>query len=91
MSILSLARPEILIMKPYSSARKEGPSGGILLNANESPWPLFNKSSDQPSLNRYPDPQPAALLSGLSDLYDLNEDQVLITRGSDEGSPMLTG
>ena len=40
MSILSLARPEILTMKPYSSARKEGPSGGILLNANESPWKL---------------------------------------------------
>jgi histidinol-phosphate aminotransferase len=90
MSILSLARPEILTMKPYSSARKEGPSGGILLNANESPWPLFNESSDLPSLNRYPDPQPAALLSGLSALYGVDEDQVLITRGSDEGIDLLT-
>jgi histidinol-phosphate aminotransferase len=90
MSILTLARPEIVAMKPNSSARKEGPAGGILLNANESPWPLFDKLSDQPSLNRYPEPQPAALLDGLSTLYGLKEDQLLLTRGSDEGIDLLT-
>jgi len=39
MSIESLARPEIVAMKPYSSARQEAPGRGVLLNANESPWP----------------------------------------------------
>ena len=44
-----------MAMKPYSSARKEAPGKGILLNANEAPRPLLEEPG---SLNRYPDPQP---------------------------------
>jgi histidinol-phosphate aminotransferase len=87
MGIESLARPEILAMKPYSSARKEAPGEGILLNANESPWPLIEQSG---SLNRYPDPQPVQLLSRLATLYSVPEERVLVTRGSDEGIDLLT-
>lgn len=86
MGIESLARPEIVAMKPYSSARKEAPGQGILLNANESPRPLLD---DPGSLNRYPDPQPAALISRLAKLYGVPEEQVLVTRGSDEGIDLL--
>ena len=46
MGIESLARPEIVAMKPYSSARKEAPGQGILLNANESPWSLLEPDLD---------------------------------------------
>ena len=86
MSIESLARPEIVAMKPYSSARKEAPGKGILLNANESPRPLLEVPG---SLNRYPDPQPAELISRLASLYSVPEDQLLLTRGSDEGIDLL--
>lgn len=90
MSVLHLARPEIVAMRPYSSARKEAPARGVLLNANESPWPLFDNLADGCALNRYPDPQPAELVEGLARLYELPPDHVLVTRGSDEGIDLLT-
>ena len=71
MSITSLARPEIAAMKPYSSARKEAPAKGILLNANESPWSLLDNAGPGNNLNRYPDPQPPGLVSRLADLYEV--------------------
>lgn len=86
MSVESLARPEIVAMKPYSSARKEAPGRGILLNANESPWPLLGDDE----LNRYPEPQPEELVSRLARLYEVPQNQVLVTRGSDEGIDLLT-
>jgi len=90
MGIESLARPEIVAMKPYSSARKEAPDKGVLLNANESPWPLLEKQGSETGLNRYPDPQPSELVSRLAGLYGVPEDRVLVTRGSDEGIDLLT-
>lgn len=87
MNIEDLARPEIVAMKPYSSARKEAPGKGVLLNANEAPWPLLEGDS---GLNRYPDPQPERLLRRLARLYGVAEDSLLITRGSDEGIDLLT-
>jgi len=94
MSIISLARPEIVAMKPYSSARKEAPGRGILLNANESPWPLLadaglDAAAPSSGLNRYPDPQPFELVSRLANLYGVPIEQVLVTRGSDEGIDLL--
>jgi histidinol-phosphate aminotransferase len=86
MSIESLARPEIVAMKPYSSARKEAPGKGILLNANESPWSLVENDE----LNRYPDPQPEVLVERLANLYGVETGQLLVTRGSDEGIDLLT-
>lgn len=95
MSILSLARPEIVAMKPYSSARTEAPGHGILLNANESPWPVLSDTGLEAGgpagqLNRYPDPQPRELLDSLAKLYGVSAEQVLVTRGSDEGIDLLT-
>ncbi len=95
MTIISLARPEIVAMKPYSSARKEAPSHGVLLNANESPWPLLinaplDDAGPASGLNRYPDPQPRELVSGFANLYGVPKEQVLVTRGSDEGIDLLT-
>jgi histidinol-phosphate aminotransferase len=90
MSIESLARPEIVAMRPYSSARKEAPGEGILLNANEAPWALLDGDDGEALLNRYPEPQPQALVERLADLYGVPPDQVLVTRGSDEGIDLLT-
>ncbi|NKI33874.1 histidinol-phosphate transaminase [Wenzhouxiangella sp. XN79A] len=86
-SFEALARPEIRSLTPYASARALADSAGILLNANENPFP----SPGDPGLglNRYPDPQPTALLDRLADLYRVARERLLVTRGSDEGIDLL--
>ncbi len=80
--LLALARPEIVAMSAYRSARSEVAKGIVWLDANENPW------SDG-LYNRYPEPQPYSLVSDLATLYGLKPDQLLVTRGSDEGIDLL--
>ncbi|HSX63053.1 MAG TPA: histidinol-phosphate transaminase [Tahibacter sp.] len=87
MNVLDLARAEIRALTPYSSARMEASGGQVLLNANESPWSPAEGAGE--GLNRYPDPQPAALLRQLAALYDVAPEQVLVGRGSDEAIDLL--
>ncbi|WP_266167886.1 histidinol-phosphate transaminase [Dyella subtropica] len=87
MSVLDLARPEIRAMQPYSSARMEASGGKILLNANESAWAPSGEAGK--GCNRYPDPQPAALVNALAELYGVHNDQLLVGRGSDEAIDLL--
>lgn len=84
MSVLDLVRPDLRALQPYSSARNEASGGTILLNANESPWP----AGPAPH-HRYPDPQPRELVAQLAALYGVRDDEVLATRGSDEGIDLL--
>ena len=86
-ALAELARPEIRALKPYASARALADAAGILLNANESPWPPVGDGGM--ALNRYPDPQPAGLKSRLAELYDTRPENLLVTRGSDEGIDLL--
>jgi len=91
MDINSIARPEIVAMKPYESARNSAAADGILLNANEAPFTLVDDPYWQRlSLNRYPVPQPELLKFRLADLYGVAESNLLLTRGSDEGIDLLT-
>jgi histidinol-phosphate aminotransferase len=87
MSVLDLARPEIRAMQPYSSARMEASGGKIMLNANESAW--APPGDHELGCNRYPDPQPQALLDALATLYGVRPEQVLVGRGSDEAIDLL--
>ncbi len=80
--LLALARPEIVAMRAYRSARSEKAKGSIWLDANENPW-------NDSLYNRYPEPQPHSLISDLSNLYGVKPEQVLVTRGSDEGIDLL--
>ena len=70
-----------------SSARLESPGQGVLLNANEAPRGLLEAA---PELNRYPDPQPEQLVSRLAAIYGVPGENLLVTRGSDEGIDLLT-
>lgn len=91
MDIYSIARPEIVAMKAYESARNSAAADGILLNANEAPFPHVSDPEWQRlSLNRYPPPQPALLRSKLAELYAVDGSSLLMTRGSDEGIDLLT-
>ena len=77
--ISKLARPNVLALKPYSSARddfKKVDADYIFLDANENP---FNNG-----LNRYPDPQQNELKHILSKLKGLAQEQILFGNGSDE-------
>lgn len=90
MDIASLARPEIVAMQPYASARSSMSADGILLNANEAPLTLLEDADlEKLALNRYPSPQPDALSERLAALYGVSRDRLLITRGSDEGIDLL--
>jgi histidinol-phosphate aminotransferase len=86
MSVLDLARPELVSMQPYSSARMEAGAGSVWLNANESPW----SPGERDQLNRYPEPQPSKLIAALSALYGVGAEQVFAGRGSDEAIDLLT-
>lgn len=87
MSVLNLARPELLKMAPYSSARMESAALPLMLNANESAWPPPGDSGR--GLHRYPEPQPLALRARMAKLYGVDDEQVLLTRGSDEAMDLL--
>ena len=69
MDIFSIARPEIVAMKAYESARNSAAADGVLLNANEAPATHVNDPEWQRlSLNRYPPPQPGVLRSRLAEM-----------------------
>ena len=87
MSVLDLARADIRALAPYSSARMEARGGSVALNANESPWPPPGDAGV--TLHRYPDPQPAALVQRLAQIYGVRAEQVLVGRGSDEAIDLL--
>ncbi|MFO1493217.1 MAG: histidinol-phosphate transaminase [Lysobacterales bacterium] len=87
MSVLALARPELLSLKPYSSARMEAGQASVMLNANESPYAPFEGDTQQ--LNRYPDPQPAPLLAHLAQALGTRSEQIFVGRGSDEAIDLL--
>ena len=87
MSVLDLARPEIRTLQPYSSARMEASGGQIMLNANESAWEPVGEAGA--GCNRYPEPQPQALLQALATLYGVQREQLFVGRGSDEAIDLL--
>ena len=86
-SVLDLVRPDLRAFAGYASARREKATGHVWLNANESPWP--SSADSGLGLNRYPEPQPAALRARMADLYGVPIEHLMVTRGSDEGIDLL--
>lgn len=84
---LDLLRPDLRDFAGYVSARSFKGAGKVWLNANESPW--ASPADPGLALNRYPEPQPAALGARMAELYGVAADQLLVTRGSDEGIDLL--
>jgi histidinol-phosphate aminotransferase len=84
---MQLARPDIVALKAYEHASWEPTLER--LHANELPWRSFADES-LAGLNRYPEPQPRALVERLAALYDVARDCILVGRGSDEAIDLLT-
>ena len=85
--VQELARPEIVALKPYEHASWE--PGLERLHANELPWRPVDDDTEA-GLNRYPEPQPRALVEALAALYGVAAASVLVGRGSDEAIDLLT-
>ena len=85
-SILDLARPDIRELQPYQHAAWD-PSLERM-HANEMPWRAQGDNS-RAGLNRYPEPQPRALVERMAQLYGVPARQVLVGRGSDEAIDLL--
>lgn len=80
----ALARPSIVKLQAYQSARSMVTDARYFLDANETPGPAPQ------DLNRYPVPQPQELVNAFARLYSVDPTQVLIGRGSDEAIDILT-
>ena len=85
--LIALARPEIVALKPYAHAAWL--PGLTRMHANEAPWRPAGDNSVA-GLNRYPEPQPQALINRLASLYGVSAPQVLATRGADEAIDVLS-
>ncbi len=85
-SVLSLARPDIVALKPYSHASWD--PAFDRLHANELPWRAETDRS-LAGLNRYPEPHPHVLAERLAQLYGVRAEQLLPGRGSDESIDLL--
>ena len=87
-NISALARANVRALTPYQSARRLGGNGDVWLNANEYPLPVpFDLS--QKSLNRYPECQPQQVIARYAAYAGLQPQQVLVSRGADEGIELL--
>jgi len=78
-NINKLVRPNLIKMKPYSSARdefKQGDSKMVFLDANENPF--------ETGVNRYPDPQQRELKEQLGEIKGIPTENILLGNGSDE-------
>lgn len=92
-SATKLARQELIDMVPYQSARRLQAGNGefnskIWLNANEAPGNgEYSVNSD--CINRYPDFQPSNLIQAYSNYSGISPDNLLATRGADEGIELI--
>lgn len=88
MNIEDLARANVRNLTPYQSARRLGGNGDVWLNANEYPVPVEFQLTQQ-NLNRYPECQPVAVINNYAAYAGVKPEQVLVSRGADEGIELL--
>lgn len=81
MSIASLMRQDLSDLEAYKPS--ENACDIMRLNANELPWDPLAEHGWQ--LNRYPDQCLQELNMALAQRYQVKAEQLLLTRGSDEG------
>lgn len=87
MSISDLAREKVKNLVPYASARRSMSGGSVWLNANENALTTHYELSGE--YNRYPECQPAKLVSAYAAYAGVDASEVLVSRGADEGIELL--
>jgi histidinol-phosphate aminotransferase len=88
---LRLARPEVLALPAFDIGERAtaGVADVISLDANENPFPPLGSSPLEAGINRYPEPQPARLCRAMASLYGVTPEQLVVTRGGDDGIDLL--
>ena len=77
-----LLRPNIVNLKPYSSARDEfSGSASVFLDANENPY--------NTGYNRYPDPYQQEVKKRIAEIKSVQPNQIFLGNGSDEPIDLL--
>jgi histidinol-phosphate aminotransferase len=85
--IRNIVRTNILVMKPYSSARDEFKGeASIFIDANEN---NLGSLADKPSYNRYPDPYQRKLKEKIAAIKQVRPEQIFLGNGSDEAIDLL--
>jgi len=85
--IKNIVRANILVMKPYSSARDEFKGeASIFIDANENN--LGSLATNQ-NFNRYPDPYQRKLKEKIAPLKEVDANQIFLGNGSDEAIDLL--
>ncbi|MCM8558048.1 histidinol-phosphate transaminase [Sphingomicrobium sediminis] len=80
-----LVRPDLKGLPPVDLAGAPVP-GTVRLDANENP---FEPLAGGKTINRYPEPQPAALRRRMADLYGVDDARLWVSRGSDDAIDLL--
>ncbi len=83
-----LAAEQLKDLEAYQSARRIGGIGKVYLNANESPHPAFHMPAGE-TWQRYPDFLPEDLARRYAEYAGVAAEQVIATRGADEGIDLL--
>ncbi|MDP5136253.1 histidinol-phosphate transaminase [Rheinheimera baltica] len=82
-----LARQLVKDLVPYASARSSMSGGAVWLNANENALaPAYQLDG---TFNRYPSCQPKAVINAYAAYAGVAPEQVLVSRGADEGIELL--
>jgi histidinol-phosphate aminotransferase/imidazoleglycerol-phosphate dehydratase/histidinol-phosphatase len=87
-----LARPEILSLPAFdlsANANADFAPDAIRLDANENPFPPLGEDRLSAAINRYPEPQPAALKAAMAALYGVAPEQMIVTRGADDAIDVM--
>jgi len=82
--ILKMARPSVIRLKPYASAKDEFKNFEqdlVYLDANENPY--------ENGMNRYPDPNQTPLKEKIAAIKGVRPEQILLGNGSDEILDMI--
>ena len=82
-----IARADLRDFGGYASARTAQVDGDVWLNANEAAEGSL--ADPEAHCRRYPQPQPPQLCEALARYYRVKLEQLLATRGSDEGIDLL--
>ncbi|WP_299760506.1 histidinol-phosphate transaminase [uncultured Pontibacter sp.] len=81
-----IIRPNVLKMKPYSSARDEFKgTASVFLDANENN--LGSLAGEK--YNRYPDPHQKSLKARIAEIKGVQPEQIFLGNGSDEAIDLL--
>ena len=86
--IQQLSAAHVRDLVPYESARRLFSGGQYWLNANESPY-ANDYQVDTAHFNRYPECQPKAVINGYAAYTGLSPENILVSRGADEGIELL--